>query len=83
MPTYIPGPAGALQPGELVRKLVALGPAVADPDGYDYPWTVARVEQLGHARVRVWAHPHGTSVSTTSPANYGNFGELDTVEVYR
>ena len=83
MPTYLPGPAGVIQLGDLVRKLVGIAPAVADPDGWDYPLTVARVEQLGKGRVRVWAHPYGSRVSTTSPANYGSFAELDTVEVYR
>ena len=83
MPIYIPSPAGAIQPGDLVRKLKGIAPAVADPDGWDFPLTVARVQQLGQGRVRIWAHPHGSRVSTTSPANYGSFAELGTVEVYR
>jgi len=83
MAIYVPYPAGGLLPGDRVRKLVAIAPAIADPGAYDQPWTVARVEQLGMGRVRIWAHPFGSSVSTTSPANYGSFAELDTVEVYR
>jgi hypothetical protein len=30
-----------------------VGPSVIDPGGYDYPWTVARVQFLGKGRVRV------------------------------
>lgn len=83
MPTYTETPAEDVQPGDLVRKLATVGPSVADPDGGGHPWTVARVQQLGKGRVRIWAHPHGARVSITSPANYGNFAELDTVEVYQ
>jgi len=83
MAIYVPGPAGGLLPGDKVRKLKTVGPSVIDPDGYDYPWTVERVQFLGKGRVRVWAYPHGARVSVQSPSLYGNFAELDTVEIFR
>jgi hypothetical protein len=81
MAIYIPHPAGALQPGQKVRKLKTVGPSVIDPDGYDYPWTVDHVQFLGNERVRVWGFPHGARVSVESPSVYGNYAELGTVEL--
>lgn len=81
MAIYIPFPAGGLEPGHKVRKLVTTGPAPVDPDGWDYPWTVARVQWLPRGRVRIWAYPHGARVSVESPAVYGTFDKLDTVEL--
>lgn len=82
---YVPYPAGGLTPGQKVRPLATVGPSVPkadrNPSADDYPWTVDHVQFLGNGRVRVWAHPFGARVSTTSPAHYGTFAELDTVEV--
>lgn len=83
MATYNPTPAADVEPGDKVRPLATVGPSVPKPEHDAYPWTVARVQKLGKGRIRIWAHPHGARVSVTSPANYGNFAEDDTVEVWQ